>query len=117
MHQGAGPGLTPRTVGEQTGSGTVTLLQSEIPAHTHIPQAVNATGSTGTAAGNYWAQSPKVGRPGSQTQAPLFDSQVNVPMNPQALNIAGGSQPHNNMQPYLTQTFIICLNGEFPSRG
>ncbi|MNI16628.1 Phage Tail Collar Domain protein [compost metagenome] len=117
MHQGTGPGLTPRIVGEQAGSSTVTLLHNEIPAHTHFPQAVNAPGSTGTSTGNYWAQSPKVGRPGSQTQLPLFDSQVNVTMNPNALSVAGASQAHNNMQPFLTQNFIICLYGEFPSRG
>lgn len=117
MHQGNGAGLTPRTVGEQTGSSTVTLLQNEIPAHTHPPQAVNSPGSTGTAPGNYWAQAPKTGRPGSQTQKPLYESQPNVAMNPNALGVSGGSQPHNNMQPYLTQNFIICLRGEFPPRG
>lgn len=117
MHQGNGAGLTPRTVGQQTGNPTETLLETQIPAHTHIPQAVNAQGTTSTSANNYWAQSPAEGPPNRRTQAPLYNAQVNVNMNPLALSPQGGSQPHNNMQPYITQNFIICLYGEFPSRG
>lgn len=117
MHQGNGAGLSPRTVGEIDGSPTVTLLTTEIPAHSHIPQAVNAQGTTSTSTGNYWAQSPESGPPNKRTQAPLYNSQVNVNMSPVALNTAGGTQPHNNMQPFIAQNFIICLRGEFPSRG
>lgn len=117
MHQGNGPGLTPRSVGQQFGSQTVTLTTAEMPAHTHVPQAVNAVGPGNSPEGNLWAQAPKEGRPGQEKQVPLFDSQVNTAMSPLALVPTGGSQPHNNMQPYLAQTFIICLQGEFPARG
>ncbi|MBD8499465.1 phage tail protein [Paenibacillus arenosi] len=117
MHQGHGPGLTPRTIGEQNGSPTVTLLQTEIPSHTHIPQAINDVGSSNNPEKQIWAQSPKQGRPGREEQNPLYDTVINTPLSPHALQPTGGSLPHNNMQPYLAQTFIICLAGVFPPRG
>ncbi|WP_019636984.1 phage tail protein [Paenibacillus fonticola] len=116
MHQGQGQGLTSRKVGQRVGSETVTLTESQIPAHTHIPQAVNAPGSANTAGSNIWAQSPREGRPGQQTQLPLYDSDSTTNMNPTALSPTGSSQPHNNMQPFLALNFIICLNGEYPSK-
>ncbi|WP_433944210.1 phage tail protein [Paenibacillus sp. SN-8-1] len=115
MNQGAGQGLTPRTVGEQAGSQTVTLLTTEIPSHTHVPQALASDGSTNEAANMVWAQNPK---PDPYSDPlPIYDPTPNVQMSPVALNVAGGSQPHNNMQPFIAQTFIICLQGEFLSRG
>ncbi|WP_284638155.1 phage tail protein [Paenibacillus silviterrae] len=115
MNQGQGPGLTNRTMGQSVGSATVTLLTTEIPAHNHVPQAINAPGNDTSPSNNYWAQSPPVGRGG--VQDPLSTQTPNAPMSPVALNVAGGSQPHNNMQPFLAMNFIICLVGEFPSRG
>ncbi|TCP52627.1 microcystin-dependent protein [Tumebacillus sp. BK434] len=115
MNQGAGQGLTPRTMGQQVGSQNVTLLTTEIPAHTHIPQAVDAIGNDSLPNGNVWSQAPKPNR--SAPQPDLYDPTPNVLMSPLALNVTGGSQPHNNMQPYIAQNFIICLQGEFPSRG
>ncbi|PWK13483.1 phage tail protein [Tumebacillus permanentifrigoris] len=114
MSQGQGPGLTERTVGEQVGSGTVTLLTTEIPAHTHIPQAVAAKGTATDPTNTVWAETPPQGRTG--TQIPLYAATPNVTMSPLALSVAGGSQPHNNMQPFLAMNFIICLYGIFPSR-
>lgn len=114
MNQGNGQGLTSRVMGKKVGSPTVTLLTTEIPAHTHVPQAIDVAGDSDSPTGNYWAQGP--GDP--FTPAPnLFDPTPNVPMSPVALNVTGGSMPHNNMQPYIAQNFIICLQGEFPSRG
>lgn len=113
--QGAGPGLTPRTVGQQVGSSTVTLLQSEMPAHTHTPQAINQPSNSNDAINHYWAETPAVGR--GKVQKQLYNSVPNTPMSSFALSVAGGSQPHNNMQPFLAMNFIICLEGEFPTRG
>ncbi|MFC4098081.1 phage tail protein [Paenibacillus xanthanilyticus] len=115
MGQGQGQGLTPRTVGEKVGSQTVTLLTTEIPGHTHTPMAVNAPSSENDAANNYWGQTPPVGR--SKTQTPVYAATPNAQMSPVALNVAGGSQPHNNMQPFVAMNYIICLQGEFPPRG
>lgn len=115
MGQGDGPGLTPRTVGEQTGTSTVTLTTSEMSAHTHLPQAVNTPSSSNSPANSYWAETPAVGR--KKEQIAIYGDAPNASMVPNALASAGGNQPHNNMQPFLAINFIICLIGEFPSRG
>ncbi|MWV42037.1 phage tail protein [Paenibacillus sp. HJL G12] len=117
MHQGAGPGLTPRTVGQQIGATTETLTTQQIPNHNHIPQAVDAVGNSKSPVGNLWSQSQKQGIPPHQTQTKLYDATPTVQMSPLALSVAGGSQPHNNMQPFIAQNFIICLEGEYPPRG
>jgi len=115
VHQGAGQGLTPRTVGQTFGSPTVTLLTTEIPAHNHVPQGIAANGNTTTPTNAYWAQTDTGGR--RPVPVPLYNDTADVQMSPVAVNVAGGSQPHNNMQPFLAMNFIICLQGEFPSRG
>lgn len=115
MNQGAGAGLTTRTVGAVTGEKEVTLQMSEIPNHTHAVTAMNTAGASGDPSNRYWAETTGVGRP--PKQAPIYDTVPNITMNPQTLSMAGGSQPHNNMQPYLVLNYIICLQGEFPIRG
>jgi microcystin-dependent protein len=110
MQPNQGPGLTDHDLGEQGGSDTVTLLESEIPAHTHSLRANSARGDSPLPGGNSLA------RPG-QTQ--IYQSTTNqnvVSMSPQALSPAGSSQPHNNLQPYLTLNFNIALQGVFPQR-
>lgn len=115
MGQGAGAGLTPRSLGESVGSSTVTLLSSEIPAHTHLPQAINQQGGSNEASGRYWSETPPSGR--SQVQINLYNSNApNQNMSPQAVGHAGGNQPHNNRQPSLCLNFIIALQGIFPQR-
>ena len=113
MHPGQGPGLSQHFLGEQGGSETVTLLQSEIPLHTHqVGRSIAANGDSVTPAGNIWSQAP--GGRGS-----IFVYNAGPPtgkMNPQALLPAGGDLPHNNMQPYLTLNFCIALQGVFPPR-
>lgn len=114
--QGAGPGLTPRTVGQAVGSQTVSLLASEMPAHTHTPMGNTQKGSTSEPADAVWAEFSVGGR-GGITPVNLFNPTPDTPMSPLALNASGGSQPHNNMQPFLAMNYIICLDGEFPVRG
>ena len=109
MHQGQGPGLSQRFLGEQGGEPNVTLLQTEMPVHAHTLNGTNqlqqlpdpASHTAARANANAYVQTPA-----SYTQ-----------MNPQAIGLAGGSQPHNNMPPYLGLTFIIALQGVFPARG
>lgn len=113
MGQGAGPGLTPRTVGSQVGSESVTLDSSEIPAHTHTPMAISVAQNTADPTNAYWAEAPAT-RFG---QAKNYGPTPNTPMAADALEITGNNQGHNNMQPYLAMNYIICLNGLFPSRG
>jgi microcystin-dependent protein len=111
MHPGQGPGLSLHDLGETGGSDTVSLLESEIPSHSHtvgaqtVPLSAVAvpTGATFTrpASGNLFFT------PGSPTV---------VNMNDNALAPAGGDQPHNNLQPYLTFYFCIALQGVYPPR-
>jgi microcystin-dependent protein len=110
MHPGQGPGLDLYDLGETGGAQHVTLLESEIPSHSHAlradtldiadtnvpnPNASFALSSGGT----------------------LYQNASNTTLSDQALAPAGGDQPHNNMQPYLTLNFCIALQGIFPPRG
>ncbi len=109
MHPGQGPGLAPRVLGETGGSETVTLLVSQIPAHTHT---IDLTGSAGPAS----ASGPDGALPAATGENTYSDQGTDVHLAPESLSVAGGSQPHNNMQPYLTLYFAIALQGVFPSR-
>jgi microcystin-dependent protein len=111
MHPGQGPGLSLRDLGETGGSETVTLLQSEIPSHSHTMSAYasdpadrfsNANGvSLGRSNnGNAWAPPANL-----------------AAMSNAMLSSFGGSQPHNNMMPYLTLYFCIAMQGVFPPRA
>lgn len=110
MHPGQGPGLSLHDLGETGGSDTVTLLESEIPAHSHglmasAPPAVlfagDPTTSIARSSGGAIYQTSNAGL---------------VQMNPSAIAPAGGDQPHNNLMPYLTLNFCIALQGVFPPR-
>ena len=107
MHPGQGPGLSDHDLGEIGGSSTVTLLKSEMPVHNHTAFASPFPAETNNAQGQYWGRVSRFYAP------PATD----VPMSPQAIAPVGGDQPHTNMQPYLTLTFIIALQGVFPPRG
>jgi microcystin-dependent protein len=110
MHPGQGPGLSLHDLGETSGSETVTLLESEIPAHSHGVQAQNVPlGDVATPGGN------TLSRPASGNLYASASTSV-VPMAPQAITPAGGDQPHNNMMPYLTLNFCIALQGVYPPR-
>ena len=106
MHPGQGPGLSLHDLGETGGSETVTLLESEIPAHSH-----SASMSVRPADG----LNPALMALGTGNN--IYAAPVNLTaMSPQALPPAGGDQPHNNMMPYLTLSFCIALQGVFPPR-
>jgi microcystin-dependent protein len=112
MHHGQGPGLSLRDLGEAAGSETVTLLESEIPAHTH---AVRANSDIAEVQVGGPARSLARSQNGQAYQSAA--NQSLAPMALQALAPAGGGQPHNNMQPYLTFYFCIALQGVFPPRS
>jgi microcystin-dependent protein len=112
MHPGQGPGLSLHDLGETGGSETVSLLASEIPAHNHTLGAQNVVlGGRTTASGNV------LNHPASGNLYNGTDPLTVVPMSSNAIAPAGGDQPHNNMQPYLTFNFCIALQGVFPPRG
>lgn len=110
MHPGQGPGLSLHDLGETGGSETVTLLESEIPSHSHSILAQGAVGDTNLPAGNAIARTI-----GATPYQPAGGALVSMASN--SLAPAGGDQPHNNLQPYLTFYFCIALQGVFPPRG
>lgn len=111
MQQGQGQGLSLRDLGESAGEQYVTLLTSEMPLHPHAAMA-NGTGTVNGPAGNFWAASLI-----SKAGAPLYMGSSNTQMNGLATGLTGGSQPHNNLMPYLTLNFCIALQGIYPPRS
>lgn len=107
MHPGRGPGLTSRRLGEAGGSGAVTLDSSQMPAHIHQVRATAAAPNTNSPTGALPAAAP-VYEAGDATK---------TAMSVQSVAPVGGGQPHNNLQPVLTLTFIIALQGLYPSRS
>ena len=109
---GQGPGLSLYDLGETTGVTSVTLLQSEIPAHAHaVGRCLNDAGNTISPANAVWAQSAA----GRGAAALYKDGAPTGPVQLQSLNVTGGGLPHQNMQPYLTLNFCIALQGVFPA--
>lgn len=111
MHPGQGPGLSLHDLGERGGSETVTLLESEIPSHTHDVRVSASAATLSSPSGNVLAR-PRRG--GGQFQSNASANLVQLA--PEALAPAGGDQPHNNMQPYLTFYYCIALQGVYPPR-
>jgi microcystin-dependent protein len=97
------------TLAETGGAETVTLTTSQIPAHTHDLLGTTANGTSPNPGGNLLAQS-------AATIQPYTVESTTLNMNPGAIGPVGGSQPHDNFQPYLCIDFIISLFGIFPSQ-
>jgi microcystin-dependent protein len=110
MHPGQGPGLSLHDLGEMSGSDTVTLLESEMPAHSHpLTAAVNAA--------LIKLPGPTVSLARSKNATVYQDTPGNlVSLNDNTIAPAGGDQPHNNLMPYLTLNFCIALQGVYPPR-
>jgi microcystin-dependent protein len=120
MQQGQGPGLSLRVLGESGGEQTVTLLQTEMPLHSHTLSATIAPGTTATSTNNQLAlASAGGGKQGGASVVNLYsgNQSTNAQLHPSALSMVGGNLPHNNMMPYLGLTFIIALQGIYPPRS
>jgi microcystin-dependent protein len=111
INQGSGPGLTNRVIGELGGTTTVTLLSSEMPAHSHSVLASGLPGTSLSPSGIYFSLDAGESASTYSSGTPTGN------MNPQMLGLAGGNQPHNNMMPYLVISFAIALEGIFPSHS
>lgn len=114
---GQGPGLSNWDLGEVIGAENVTLITPQIPAHTHTatataaPHANTAAGTLNTPGGNYAANS------GSDLYAETATVNMGSNQFVFALSPTGGTQPHNNIMPYLALNFIIAVEGIYPSRN
>jgi microcystin-dependent protein len=109
MHAGQGPGLSQRYQGETAGSDTVALTKAQTGSHVHIMQSVASPTST-SPAGNALA-------PTSDGSPAYNVANQHVKMNESSVGPAGQGAPHNNLQPYLALSFIIALQGIYPSRS
>src|SRR5262245_47062830 len=109
IHAGQGPGLTPRTRGEKSGSEAHQLTVAQMPSHPHTMGASGANGTTATPAGGVPARDP--------AGPPQYAASADVDLGATAINSAGGGGAHNNMQPFLSVNYIIALSGAFPPHG
>jgi microcystin-dependent protein len=109
VHQGQGPGLSEYFLGEQTGTPTVTLLNTEIPVHSHGLLARNDPAEL---------QAPAPNRSMARSTAGFAYNTLapNVNLAPEATSVTGASLPHNNYMPSLALNYIIALQGVFPPR-
>lgn len=124
MHWGQGPGLTERVLGEMAGENNVTLLTTEIPAHVHDGTAQFTNARIRCSNGSATSKTAEGNVPAVVSKGHIYNgaatSSMAMGVNVNQSVVSGpntGSQPHNNMQPYLGLTFIIALQGIFPPRG
>ena len=103
LGQGQGPGLSSYSLGQSSGAETHTLNVTEMPQHAHLPQAADGDQTTNRAAGSVPAKGGVYSTSPNASGAPT--------------GAAGGSQPHNNLQPHLALNYCIALEGIFPSRN
>jgi microcystin-dependent protein len=111
IHPGTGPGLSNYVLGEMAGTENTTLLIGNMPAHNHTLNAVSDAGDTSAPAGALPANT------GALDKEYKAAAGTAVVMKSTAIGIAGGSQPFNNMQPFLALNYIIAIVGVFPSRN
>ena len=114
MHQGTGPGLTPRTLGQTFGTDSVTLTGQQMPSHNHM------LFGAGTADANQSvAKATSQAQLGGGNPGQVYTATATPPVafSPKAIGTTGQSQPHNNLQPLLVLNFCIATEGTFPSRN
>ena len=98
-------------LGQTGGTEQVTLVSSQLPAHTHVPNASSATAASASPENAFWATSSASNVTPYSTKAP------NATMNPALISPVGGNQPHDNMMPFVTVSFIIATEGVYPSQN
>lgn len=108
MHPGQGPGLSLHSLGESGGSSNITLLESEIPSHSHSFNVSDKVSESSEPMANSLAVA----------DFGVYNSNTNSlkQLNEASLTPVGGSLPHNNMMPYLAFNFCIAVHGIYPQR-
>jgi len=110
VHAGQGPGLSQNyQIGEKAGVESVTLTTNQIPVHTHPFMASTAVANSNSPTNQVIAQSTQ--------RAAYFEASTTTNLAASAVSPAGGSQPHDNFQPYLCISFIISLFGVYPTQN
>jgi len=112
LHQGRGPGLTPRVIGERGGSEAVTLTVQQLGPHGHAFAATSTNANTGTPSGTV-----TLGATTSNTLYTTAPDDSPQALSPASTLPAGGSQPHGNVMPTLAVQFCIATAGIFPSQS
>ncbi|MDE1149914.1 MAG: tail fiber protein [Azospirillaceae bacterium] len=117
--QGQGLGLTNRTLGESGGTETVTLVQNNIPSHSHPFYASGVTATSATASGNMFAKNPSATVKGPYTTdvhgtiGQLYTTYIGSALG----STGGGALPHDNTMPFIALTYILAMQGIYPSRN
>ncbi len=109
LHQGTGPGLSPRALGQKGGVEDVTIIENQLPVHSHTMQGSSSVGNQSSPQGRVVAESPSFDL--YQSGAPTAD------MSPDTVTPIGGNQQHTNLQPFLCINCIVALFGIFPSQN
>ena len=110
VHAGTGPGLSPRRLGQKSGTETQTLTVNQMPSHNHLIQVNKAVATTGDPVGNV------LGHTGAATLIYEGGTPTQT-MNPASISNTGASQPVSTVQPFQCVNFIIALQGTYPSRN
>jgi microcystin-dependent protein len=114
MHWGTGPGLTPRSLGEQGGTESQTLNVNQMPVHNHLMRVSTRVADSVDPTNRYLAEADGQGQDVVKVYTP---DTPNASLNPAAITTTGGSQPFPTLSPFLCVSFIIALEGIFPSRN
>jgi microcystin-dependent protein len=118
VHQGQGAGLSNHLIGEQFGVESVTLTTNQIPQHAHNVTTTAAAATTNAPSNTRsLADEASTASGGNAFVYAAFNNATTVNLNAQSIGSAGGSQPHDNIQPILCIRFIISLFGVFPSQN
>ncbi|MFC0155815.1 phage tail protein [Xanthomonas dyei] len=112
IHQGQGPGLNNYVLAQRSGTETVTLIDLQIPAHTHTAQATTSAATATASAGLLPAAVN-----GSMFYASDVNGATTLAMSAQSTSFAGGNQPHDNLMPTLTVQYCIATTGIFPQQA
>ena len=116
VHAGSGPGLSPYALGQSGGTETVNLSVAQMPAHNHLVQP-NCTAGVPQSPVNDPANAFPAATESSTGGPAIYGTPAGATMGATPSAVAGGSQPHPNIQPYLCVNFIIALQGIYPSRS
>jgi microcystin-dependent protein len=119
VHQGTGQGLTPRVLGQKSGTEGVTLLTANLPSHTHAANATTTAGNASSPSGALLAACVDVTTPATTiTQYLPNTATLNLlVIDPSTVQPMGNSLPHENRMPFLAVTYIIAYAGIFPSQN